>query len=201
TRKACDNGWPLLTVPTSASGAGQTSCAPARGAARAAARIAQHVQVPVRIDHPSVRGAAVIAGHGGRCKRVFRAGSPGEPPLLRYSWYSPYSARLAAVAWWHRPPPPPRTKCTCCTRNRRASVPGGAPRQVASLPARHFAMLAAVGAGGPMLRTENLTKDYGPVRALDGLTLEVRPGEVFGILGPNGSGKTTALRIALGFLR
>jgi beta-exotoxin I transport system ATP-binding protein len=52
-----------------------------------------------------------------------------------------------------------------------------------------------------MLRTENLTKDYGPVRALDGLTLAVRPGEVFGILGPNGSGKTTALRVALGFLK
>jgi ABC-2 type transport system ATP-binding protein len=52
-----------------------------------------------------------------------------------------------------------------------------------------------------MLRTENLTKDYGSFRALDGLTLDVRPGEVFGILGPNGSGKTTALRLALGFLR
>jgi ABC-2 type transport system ATP-binding protein len=52
-----------------------------------------------------------------------------------------------------------------------------------------------------MLRTEHLTKDYGRFRALDDLTLEVAPGEVFGILGPNGSGKTTALRVALGFLR
>src|SRR5215467_1692308 len=56
-------------------------------------------------------------------------------------------------------------------------------------------------AGGGMLRTDGLTKDYGTFRALDDLTLEVRPGEVFGILGPNGSGKTTALRCALGFLR
>jgi ABC-2 type transport system ATP-binding protein len=52
-----------------------------------------------------------------------------------------------------------------------------------------------------MLRTEHLTKDYGRFRALDDLTLDVAPGEVFGILGPNGSGKTTALRLALGFLR
>jgi ABC-2 type transport system ATP-binding protein len=52
-----------------------------------------------------------------------------------------------------------------------------------------------------MLRTEHLTKDYGHFRALDDLCLEVAPGEVFGILGPNGSGKTTALRLALGFLR
>jgi ABC-2 type transport system ATP-binding protein len=52
-----------------------------------------------------------------------------------------------------------------------------------------------------LLHTENLTKDYGTVRALDALDLEVAPGEVVGLLGPNGSGKTTALRLALGFLR
>jgi ABC-2 type transport system ATP-binding protein len=52
-----------------------------------------------------------------------------------------------------------------------------------------------------MLRTEKLTKDYGRFRALDGLDLEVVPGEVVGLLGPNGSGKTTALRLVLGFLK
>ena len=52
-----------------------------------------------------------------------------------------------------------------------------------------------------LLRTEALTKDYGSFRALDGLGLTLRPGEVFGLLGPNGSGKTTALRLILGFLR
>ncbi len=52
-----------------------------------------------------------------------------------------------------------------------------------------------------LLRTEELTKDYGAFRALDHLSLEVAPGEVFGLLGPNGSGKSTALRLLLGFLR
>jgi ABC-2 type transport system ATP-binding protein len=52
-----------------------------------------------------------------------------------------------------------------------------------------------------LLRTEQLTKDYGRFRALDGLTLDVAPGEVVGLLGPNGSGKTTALRLVLGFLK
>lgn len=52
-----------------------------------------------------------------------------------------------------------------------------------------------------LLQTENLTKDYGRFRALDGLTLGINSGEVFGLLGPNGSGKTTALRLLLGFLR
>src|SRR5215469_18015804 len=52
-----------------------------------------------------------------------------------------------------------------------------------------------------LLRTEHLTRDYGHFRALDDLNLSVAAGEVFGLLGPNGSGKTTALRILLGFLR
>ncbi len=52
-----------------------------------------------------------------------------------------------------------------------------------------------------LLHTEHLTKDYGRFRALDDLTLGVAPGEVVGLLGPNGSGKTTALRLVLGFLR
>ncbi len=52
-----------------------------------------------------------------------------------------------------------------------------------------------------LLRTENLTKRYGSFTALDDLTFAVAPGEVVGLLGPNGSGKTTALRLVLGFLR
>jgi ABC-2 type transport system ATP-binding protein len=46
-----------------------------------------------------------------------------------------------------------------------------------------------------------LVKTFGPTRALDGLDLEVAPGEVHGFLGPNGSGKTTTIRILLGLLR
>ena len=52
-----------------------------------------------------------------------------------------------------------------------------------------------------LLETEALTKTYGKFTALDQLHLTVRRGEVFGLLGPNGSGKTTALRMLLGFLR
>jgi ABC-2 type transport system ATP-binding protein len=52
-----------------------------------------------------------------------------------------------------------------------------------------------------LLCTEHLTKHYGTFVALDDLTFSVSPGEVVGLLGPNGSGKTTALRLMLGFLR
>jgi ABC-2 type transport system ATP-binding protein len=51
------------------------------------------------------------------------------------------------------------------------------------------------------IRTEGLVKTFGPTRALDGLDLDVRTGEVHGFLGPNGAGKTTTLRVLLGLLR
>ncbi len=53
----------------------------------------------------------------------------------------------------------------------------------------------------PAIRLTQLTKDYGDVRALDGLDISVEPGQVFGFLGPNGAGKTTALRIMLDLIR
>jgi ABC-2 type transport system ATP-binding protein len=49
--------------------------------------------------------------------------------------------------------------------------------------------------------TEGLTKDYDGHRALDGLTLQVERGEVFGFLGPNGAGKTTTIRLLLDLIR
>ncbi len=51
-----------------------------------------------------------------------------------------------------------------------------------------------------ILTTYNLTKNYKSLRALDGLSIEVGKGDIFGILGPNGSGKTTTLAILLDVL-
>ena len=48
--------------------------------------------------------------------------------------------------------------------------------------------------------TENLSRDFRSIRAVDGLSLEVPRGIVFGFLGPNGSGKTTTIRLLLGLL-
>jgi len=50
------------------------------------------------------------------------------------------------------------------------------------------------------IRIEGLTRDFDTVRALDGLSLEVPAGSIFGFLGPNGAGKTTTIRLLLGLL-
>ncbi|OHV04213.1 ABC transporter ATP-binding protein [Mycobacterium talmoniae] len=51
------------------------------------------------------------------------------------------------------------------------------------------------------IEIRGLTKNFGAVRALDGLDLTVRPGEVHGFLGPNGAGKSTTIRILLGLVK
>ena len=51
-----------------------------------------------------------------------------------------------------------------------------------------------------VIRTENLTRDFKTVRALDGLSVEVPSGIIFGFLGPNGAGKTTTINLLLGLL-
>ena len=56
-------------------------------------------------------------------------------------------------------------------------------------------------ASGSVIGIQGLTKTFGKVRALDGLDLDVAPGEVHGFLGPNGAGKTTTIRIVLGLMR
>ncbi len=51
-----------------------------------------------------------------------------------------------------------------------------------------------------MIRTHSLTKRYGRVLAVDGIDLDVREGDRYGFLGPNGSGKTTTVRMLLGLV-
>ena len=46
-----------------------------------------------------------------------------------------------------------------------------------------------------MIKTQDLTKTYGELRAIDNLTLDLNQGDLFGYIGPNGSGKTTTMRI------
>ncbi|MDT4912834.1 MAG: type transport system ATP-binding protein, partial [Pseudonocardiales bacterium] len=51
------------------------------------------------------------------------------------------------------------------------------------------------------IASTGLTKRFGPLAAVDGIDLAVPQGSVYGFLGPNGSGKTTTLRVLLGLIR
>jgi ABC-2 type transport system ATP-binding protein len=52
-----------------------------------------------------------------------------------------------------------------------------------------------------MIAVQDLVKEYGQFRAVDSVTLDVRPGEIHGFLGPNGAGKTTTMRMIAGLLK
>ena len=51
------------------------------------------------------------------------------------------------------------------------------------------------------IRVSSLTKHFGEIRAVDGISFEVKKGELFGFLGPNGAGKTTTQRMLTGILK
>lgn len=50
------------------------------------------------------------------------------------------------------------------------------------------------------IKTQNLSRMFGQLRAVDGLDLEIREGEIFGLVGPDGAGKTTTMRLLTGIL-
>jgi ABC-2 type transport system ATP-binding protein len=52
-----------------------------------------------------------------------------------------------------------------------------------------------------MIALRDVSKHYGDVKALDGLTIDVAPGEIYGLIGPNGAGKTTTIKLLVGLLK
>lgn len=52
-----------------------------------------------------------------------------------------------------------------------------------------------------MLKIQHLTKTYGDKKAVDDLSLEIRPGEIYGFIGHNGAGKTTTIKACCGLLQ
>jgi ABC-2 type transport system ATP-binding protein len=53
----------------------------------------------------------------------------------------------------------------------------------------------------PLLSLQNISRRFGSVTAVDGLSLDIEQGELFGLIGPDGAGKTTAMRLMLGIMR
>ncbi len=79
------------------------------------------------------------------------------------------------------------------------------PAQAPSAPAPAGAARPAPLPGGappePAIRLEALTKRFGEITAVDRVSFDVQPGEIFGFLGPNGAGKTTTIKMLAGLLR
>jgi len=69
----------------------------------------------------------------------------------------------------------------------------------------HSALVRVTGTPYPfdhvMLELRDLAKAFGPLKAVDGVSLHVQPGEIYGLLGPNGAGKTTTISMISGLLR
>ncbi len=94
-----------------------------------------------------------------------------------------------------------RARCRASQSGRGDVAEGGTTRAASHVP--------NVGSGRPMMapsdvaaaeiRLIDLEKRFGDVRAVDGVSLDVRPGEFFSLLGPSGCGKTTTLRMIGGF--
>ncbi len=53
----------------------------------------------------------------------------------------------------------------------------------------------------PILRVEKVSKAFGGIQALSGVSFDVHEGEILGIIGPNGSGKTTVVNCITGFIK
>ena len=65
----------------------------------------------------------------------------------------------------------------------------------------HYAIFKAISFdNGPAIEVRGLTKRYGKLTAVDGISFEVMKGEFFGFLGPNGAGKTTTIRMLTGII-
>ena len=84
----------------------------------------------------------------------------------------------------------------------RARTPPGTgvdvPAAVPGVRASGLRVPRRVSVSAVVIEVDRLTKRFGPVTAVDGLTFSVRPGQVTGFLGPNGAGKTTTMRVILG---
>src|SRR5260370_42326199 len=145
-----------------------------------------------RPPHPrSLQGRAFA-----RCRCVRRPSSArqsGSPSSPAPSHLSPGDSAIPACrrTVWRSSSRRLETASSC----RGCRVPGFRWVSYQASPFKIDTLMA------PIVEVDRLSKSFGHVRALNGISLSVAEGEVFGFLGPNGAGKTTTIRILLGLQR
>jgi ABC-2 type transport system ATP-binding protein len=77
----------------------------------------------------------------------------------------------------------------------------GEGQAVRELPSPPEGTVIHLDPNAPVIEAVNLVRDFGAFRAVDHVSFEVRPGEIFGLLGANGAGKTTVIKMLTGILR
>src|SRR5690606_27471468 len=89
-------------------------------------------------------------------------------------------------------------------RRKRSQVGGGERGfrlDPSTEPRKSMAATRPAASEAPIIAVKNATKKFGQVVALDGVDMAVRPGEIHGLVGANGSGKTSLLNVLSGFSR
>ena len=114
---------------------------------------------------------------------------------------------VAAVAFWPHQwlprraaesPEPGTSAVSETTERASATVPGDMPREPVNTSAREAPSPLRDHTAPPIITCQDLVRHFGGVRAVDGVNLEIRSGELVGLIGPNGSGKTTLVNLLSG---
>jgi ABC-type glutathione transport system ATPase component len=187
---AWDHTWDVgVSVTWSVLDGGRRGAAVARAEARAAAAREQLSDIDRRIRLEVTRALAG-APDGGRARRGLRPAR--SSPRARTAASRPIATARASSR-----------RRSCSTRRSPCSARGStARRRRRRCACRKRRSSARPDADdGDRGRARRLTKRFGDFTAVDGLTLDVQQGEVFGFLGANGAGKSTAIRMMCGLLR
>ncbi|QNE34650.1 ABC transporter ATP-binding protein [Leifsonia shinshuensis] len=128
--------------------------------------------------------------------------APAARPAAKRT--QPKTAAAAAGSSTRTPTPRKRTttaKTAQKPRTAKAVVETAAAVPAPAQPAEPIRPAPVVDTRPSVLAIHGLSKRYGPIVAVDGVTLDVREGSFYGIVGPNGAGKTTTLSMVTGLLR